>query len=394
MDKQIDSNKELIKIGSFSSINWEKVIIAVIVLFLFGCLAFYTGNKFPTIINSSSNKNITLTSNINKSPTPIPTIDTYSGWKQYTDPLGYFTFQYPQNWSIKMIQGTSIDLQTPGGYIFHFAFLPNPIGLGGGPSYYTQYRKVTVEGTDLVKAYINSCDENNWNDSNNACTKSVTSIKYDTYNSKDDIPINQAGILHQIDGDGYPKINGVTSILGLIMDHSVLLTDPTFQSIDKQLDLVVTSLKFPETTVTNTPSPTYMITDYEGTSTFTGFGISFTYEDQEYPSNIKTGIKVIGNRVYLGDATDPQNSGLYIDIFSISPTNSIQTAITKTILSGYNPSDCPITVSTQPMSGYPSTFQTAVLNYASNNQTVSGVGGLDPSKCPMIILLMIVLNTF
>ena len=94
----MDKINGLKAIGKFKTINWIKVLLAMIVLFAFGCLSFYVGQKFPINTNNSSNNNIILTSNINKSPSP--SVNLHSDWDTFYDKAFDISIQYPPNWTV------------------------------------------------------------------------------------------------------------------------------------------------------------------------------------------------------------------------------------------------------------------------------------------------------
>ncbi len=141
----------------------------------------------------------------------------------------------------------------------------------------------------------------------------------------------------------------------------------------------IPSLTIEQNNITDTiPSPTPSSVLYTIMyNTFTGLGISFEYEaGLDAPITAQ----VVGNTIYVGDAPEPDKDpdSQIIRVYSKPPSESLKTAITKQLLSNYNPNDCPITLYFGSQG-----YQSAVMNYASDNIPSNAIGGaLDPSKCP------------
>lgn len=377
MDTKATLNKALFQKGSISSINWIKVIIVTIVLFIFGCMAFYTGHKFPIVI--TNNNNTPTTSNT--------IIDPYSGWQSYSNTSQQLSFKYPANWSLvstpsvstgikgKICNGIDFTLMSPEGYNIYFSYgLDNCVYGGSEPGLFVNYKQIQINGQTLYDAYIDECS------ANPETQDCMSTIVDESIISN----LSAKGLSGEHTGGGYITLNGRLSMIDLSLDISpsngYLYNSQQLNSIDNNFDLFLNSIKFPSSTY-GTPTPTVVSNNNKRTTTFTGLGISFTFDTQDV-NNDNVEVHVIGNKIYFGEEPDPQSTGLYIEIFSKSPTDSIQTSITKTVLSGYNLSDCPIIVSSPPRPNYPSTFETATLNYASDNQAI-GVGPRDSSKCPI-----------
>jgi hypothetical protein len=107
--------------------------------------------------------------------------------------------------------------------------------------------------------------------------------------------------------------------------------------------------------------------------------IGFYYIPKD--GNANYSVKEQGNQITLYDTNNPANFQ-FAQVFQKNPTDSIQTAITKAVLSGYNPTDCPISA-IPGIDGFTSpNFQTAVIKWDANNGTPGEFGVADYSKCP------------
>lgn len=87
-----------------------------------------------------------------------------------------------------------------------------------------------------------------------------------------------------------------------------------------------------------------------------------------------------GNTITIYDTNQP-DAMQYVEVFTKSPTDTIAQAITKAVLGGYNPSDCPIGAASTDGYKYPSNLQFASIHYSSNNIDQYG-NPINPSKCP------------
>lgn len=53
MEQDVNQDvRPLIHLGTFRSIHWLKVILAVVALFIYGCTAFFLGHKLPASVNN------------------------------------------------------------------------------------------------------------------------------------------------------------------------------------------------------------------------------------------------------------------------------------------------------------------------------------------------------
>lgn len=107
------------------------------------------------------------------------------------------------------------------------------------------------------------------------------------------------------------------------------------------------------------------------------FGIMFQYAPHQGGDTIAT--KVDGNKIYVYDVRFPYVQGEYIQVFKKDSKLTLQQAITKIILVGYNTSHCLIGPARQDSFLYPSNYQTASIQYSgtSNGWTVSNT-----NTCP------------
>ena len=81
--------------------------------------------------------------------------------------------------------------------------------------------------------------------------------------------------------------------------------------------------------------------------------------------------------------TKDQSTPVYMQVFQKATGDTIQQAIAKAVLTGYNSQDCPISVGNfTSLTSLPSNIQTAQMNYNTTNKPSYGAGIGDISKCP------------
>lgn len=227
----------LIIIGSLKTINWVKVLLAVIVLFAFGSAAFYLGHKLPEIINKAQpiSNNETSTISSTKTQTGIKTIDlddTYNEYANYDIGVNIIYSKYVANDSqcngIKSIErSTSVSIieDTAENKIFITASQFNNAQLDSSGSNTCEIKNTTL---DSIK------QSSNFNQNNN--------LQYSTMSSIPFVEIAYKNIQSAADLDSY-----ISSILpakqwpGIVIDHSIqpnILGNEysyTFKYVDSQL---------------------------------------------------------------------------------------------------------------------------------------------------------------
>ncbi|KKS95119.1 MAG: hypothetical protein UV71_C0012G0040 [Microgenomates group bacterium GW2011_GWC1_43_13] len=127
------------------------------------------------------------------------------------------------------------------------------------------------------------------------------------------------------------------------------------------------------------------------TYTSEGLGISFNYK-YKYSDGTTVNVKEIGNKVYVYRSTMKPDSGQYAEVFQKDPKDDLNTAITKTVLSGYSVSDCLVKTISGNTSG--NNF-VPPSSYSFANITIPNMGSVDPSeatgaldKCPKYVAFM------
>lgn len=123
-----------------------------------------------------------------------------------------------------------------------------------------------------------------------------------------------------------------------------------------------------------------VITDTNGVESVTANGASF-HHIQKSP-NGTIGTKVEGRRVYVYNTNFPYTQGAFVELFPKASQDTLAQAITKAVLGGYNPADCPIGPAHTIAGTIPAAAQTASITYSATNQYTTAPGPIDPSKCP------------
>lgn len=114
-------------------------------------------------------------------------------------------------------------------------------------------------------------------------------------------------------------------------------------------------------------------------------GISFSYAATSMGAHFTA--KEVGNTIHVYDPQYGDTTGQYVQVFAKNPSDSIKDAITKIILKGYDPKNCPIILNPgnskvlPSANSRPSSYETASIQWASDNLNGNLVPS-DPSKCP------------
>lgn len=109
--------------------------------------------------------------------------------------------------------------------------------------------------------------------------------------------------------------------------------------------------------------------------TSTTGSIKFSYNSSQF------GISENGDKIIISPLSNPQITQ-WVEVLPKSAGDTIQQAITKDVLAGYNPTDCPIVSALTDGYQYASNFQSASIVYNTNNVDQYGnVINLD--KCPV-----------
>jgi hypothetical protein len=109
-------SKPLVQKGNVRAINWEKVIIAVIGLFVFGCAAFYVGHKLPVSVGNDSNNNALPSINITTTPIISPTIT----------PIVTSVSYVSQNQALNVLTSLQDGYLFPTSIKGYVSYIPNP----------------------------------------------------------------------------------------------------------------------------------------------------------------------------------------------------------------------------------------------------------------------------
>jgi hypothetical protein len=112
--------------------------------------------------------------------------------------------------------------------------------------------------------------------------------------------------------------------------------------------------------------------------------VSFDYINQMNNGGAETNViaNEQGNKIVIYPENSP-NAYDYAQVFSKNPNDTLDQAITKTILKGYNPNDCPIGVAYGfGNNKFSSNVQTASIRYNANNEYQQSGYPVDSSKCP------------
>ena len=131
----------------------------------------------------------------------------------------------------------------------------------------------------------------------------------------------------------------------------------------------------PTQTTTSTPTPVPTLPPKAGFQSYTSSQYGFGFYVQTIQGGNTYSIKeVSSNKVEVYNTKDLQTP-VYMQVFQKAQGDTIQQSITKAVLTGYNASDCPITLTN--VTGYknlPQSYQTAQLSYSNPNGSLS--------KCP------------
>ena len=92
-------------------------------------------------------------------------------------------------------------------------------------------------------------------------------------------------------------------------------------------------------------------------------------------------VKENGNKISIYNIQTNQTP-VFMEVFQKIATDTIQQAITKAVLNGYNLQDCPIMLGNYTGHTLSKTIQTAQINYAASNRPTYGAGIGDITKCP------------
>jgi hypothetical protein len=148
-------------------------------------------------------------------------------------------------------------------------------------------------------------------------------------------------------------------------------------SINSQVSQVTTT---PSTTISQTPTTTPTISDSNGIETYSDAKVTFHHlvKDNYYTY----GTKVDGNRIYVYPTyLSSYKLGSFIELFKKDPNDTIQQAIQKNVLTGYNIADCPIG-DPYTVGQLPSNMTGATIRYNANNLMLGAPEPKDETKCP------------
>ncbi|MEI6690224.1 MAG: hypothetical protein WCL07_00580 [bacterium] len=123
--------------------------------------------------------------------------------------------------------------------------------------------------------------------------------------------------------------------------------------------------------------------------TFTSekLGITFKYQEKYKGSNEVIAAKEIGSKVYVYSSNMQFDKGQYVELFDKDASDSIDSAIAKSVLFGYLPEDCPITIKgTKGSFGntqvYPDGYNTATIGLPASFSKDMETAGPYVDKCP------------
>jgi hypothetical protein len=133
-------------------------------------------------------------------------------------------------------------------------------------------------------------------------------------------------------------------------------------------------------------SPLFTTTKNGNKTTFKSndLKVNFDYISQVNNGGAETNIiaNEQGNKITIYPENSP-NTYDYVQVFSKNPTDTLEQAITKSILKGFNPTDCPIGVAYGfGNNKFSSSTQTASIQYNSNNEHPESGYPVDATKCP------------
>jgi len=153
----------------------------------------------------------------------------------------------------------------------------------------------------------------------------------------------------------------------------------------------------PTTGVNLAPSPTTVVTPLvssapaTSTTVATGVtgqmrftspaaGISFLFATSANGGTY--GVKEVGDTIYVYDTKFPYTQGQYVKVFPKSPTDTLDQAIQKALLTGIEPKDCYVAAKqSDPNVKYPATYAFRTLNYPTDpNSDVPAFA--QTNKCP------------
>lgn len=127
------------------------------------------------------------------------------------------------------------------------------------------------------------------------------------------------------------------------------------------------------------------VTLKDGINYYADTRMNFTFFPTD-PSQHNTNLQVtlVGNRIYLTHENQDYHGAPFIELFAKNPTDTIQQAIQKTVLAGYNLADCPIGPAAAPRGFVPVGWSAASITYAQLNGYLGDAAptNFDPSKCP------------
>jgi hypothetical protein len=160
-------------------------------------------------------------------------------------------------------------------------------------------------------------------------------------------------------------------------ENKVSNTPTVTSSLTQTPTVTTTASSTPITTVPVSTLPTGTVTTSNGIQTYTGRGI--TFHVVQTMDGAPVTIKDFGNRTFVYTGNFSQYNS-FVEVFNKVPTDTISQAITKSVLSNYKSSDCPITIG-KADSKQPASEESAVIKFSADNIREDG-SGKDPSKCP------------
>lgn len=252
-------------------------------------------------------------------PTPVASTDPTANWKSYVHPTYKYEFKYPPTWSVVVSKNASANV--------FFGLTANPMTgvggveireMGGDPQKYHNLNGEDIENQQLIT-----------------------------------LPSGISGYKSQIVSS--PKGNDFVfkNTDGLIYHIFISSAEPQDLEI---FDQILSTFKFTTPTSSDPNIKTF---------TSQKLGISFQYQEKYQGSNETISAKEVGNKVYVYSSVLKPDQGQYVEVFDKAPGDSLVEAISKTIMTGYAQSDCPIKTGSSNYSGsgyvLPPSYTTATI---------------------------------
>ncbi|OGM06088.1 hypothetical protein A2125_00560 [Candidatus Woesebacteria bacterium GWB1_43_5] len=232
--------------------------------------------------------------------TPDPTAD----WETFENNI--YRLKYPEGFEVNKDEGNVVTLLKLGPTQKEQTEFYDGISLNFDP------REISGNSKDYVEIRLEESRR-----LGSDITKEISEIEIGEYK----------GFTYSARGLGNSKYIFLESKSGLFLVITDSTVDPGNLGFTNVVDKIFSTFKFVDQ---NSDVKTYISSK---------LGISFSYK-YKYNDGDTINIKEIGNKVYVYPSKIKPEDGQYVEVFDKDQTDSLKTAITKTILKGYSTSDC------------------------------------------------------